>query len=353
MTDGFQAHFVFSREAFSLGASLAVAPGETLVLMGPNGAGKTTCLNLIAGLVRPDRGRILLNGDVLLDTLAGVDLPPERRSMGFLFQDESLFAHLTVRRNVAYGPRARGRADPDGIASHWMERMGLTDLADRPASSLSGGQKHRTSLARALASGARLLLLDEPFASLDASARAAVRSEMKGFLREAGLPALVVAHDPVDAFVLGDRIAVMEKGRIVQEGTAEELLAHPGAPFVAELIGLNFYRGDVSPGTGLKEARVKGASFHVLADGLSGPVHLAFAPSEVSLSLEAPQGSSQNIFQGVVREIVPLTDRLRVIVDAGPRITVEVTREAAERLRVAPGVKVWASVKATAIRLYP
>jgi molybdate transport system ATP-binding protein len=356
MTDtGLKAELALSMGGFSLEAALSVAPGETLVLMGPNGAGKTTCLNLIAGLLRPERGRITLDGVVLCDTEAGLDFPPERRSVGFLFQDGDLFPHLTVRQNAEYGPRARGRgrAETSGIVAGWLDRLGLTELADRRAKELSGGQRRRAALARALASGARLLLLDEPFASLDATSRASVRAEMKGFLEMAGLPALAVAHDPVDAFVLGDRIAVLEGGRVVQTGTGEELLAHPRSPFVAELIGLNFYRVDLSEGVGLKEARAKGAVFHVLADGLSGSAHLAFAPSDVSLSAEAPRGSPQNVFQGTVREIIPLTDRLRVIVDAGTPMAAEITRDAAQQLSVASGAVIWVSVKASAIRVYP
>jgi molybdate transport system ATP-binding protein len=338
---------------FSLDAALEIGPGEILSLVGPNGAGKTTCLNVIAGLLRPSRGRVTLGKSVLCDTAAGVDVPPEERSVGVLFQDGALFPHLTVRGNVLYGPRARGLADAGGAASQWIERLGLAALADRPVSGLSGGQKQRVALARALASGARLLLLDEPFAAMDASSRAAVRGELKRFLKEAGLPVLVVAHDPVDALVMGDRIAVLEAGRVVQSGAESELLAHPRTPFVAELVGLNFFRAALAAGEGLKEARSGGTIFHVLADGLSGPAHVAFSPSEIVLSTEAPKGSQQNVFKGVVREVVPLADRLRVVVDAGALLGADITREAARQLQAAPGAAVWASVKATAIRVYP
>jgi molybdate transport system ATP-binding protein len=350
---GLKAALAVSLGDFSLDAALDVRPGETLALMGPNGAGKTTCLNLIAGLLDLEKGRVSLDGTVLSDTERGVDVDPAERAIGFLFQDAALFPHLTARGNVAYGPRAQGRADAADTASRWIERLDLAALADRPVSALSGGQKQRVALARALASGAKLLLLDEPFAALDASSRAAVRSEMKRFLREAGLPALVVAHDPVDAFVMGDRIAVLEKGRVVQAGTEAELLSRPRTPFVADLIGLNFHRVDLAAGTGLKEARAGSALFHVLADGLSGQAHLAFAPSGVSLSTEAPRGSHQNVFQGRVRDVVPLTDRLRVVLDAAAPLAADITREAAQQLHIAPGVKIWASVKATAIRVYP
>lgn len=336
---------------FSLNVTLDVRPGETLSLMGPNGAGKTTCLNLIAGLLRPARARVVLGGTVLADTPSGVDLPPEKRSIGYLFQEGALFSHLTVGGNVAYGARARRL--PDAEAARWLDRLSLGPLVDRPVSTLSGGQRQRVALARALASGPKLLLLDEPFAALDAASRAAVRSETKRFLKEAGLPAIVVAHDPVDALLMGDRIAVLEGGRVVQTGPELELLARPRTPFVAKLIGLNFFPVDVAAGQGLKEARRGSVVFHVLADALSGPAHLAFAPSDVALSAESPKGSHQNVFPAVVRDVVPLTDRLRVTVDAGIPLTADITREAAQNLHVEPNAKLWASIKATAIRVYP
>lgn len=350
---GLTAEFSLSLGGFALDAAVEVRPGETLVLMGPNGAGKTTCLNLIAGLLSPKEGRIALNGTILCDTARGLEVPPEERAVGYVFQDGALFPHLTVRGNISYGPRARGRSDAAALASHWIERLDLAALADRSIRELSGGQRQRVALARAMAAGAGLLLLDEPFAALDAAARTSVRSEMARVLRRTGLPAIVVAHDPVDAFVMGDRIAVMEKGRVVQTGTETELLARPRTAFVAELIGLNFFRAELAPGTGMKEARAGGAVFHVLSDDLSGPVHLAFGPSDVALSSGAPEGSPRNIFQGLVREVVPLPDRLRIVLEAPLPLAADITRDAAQRLRIAPGAKVWAAIKATAIRVYP
>jgi molybdate transport system ATP-binding protein len=230
--------------------------------------------------------------------------------------------------------------------------MGLRGFEDRLVTGISGGQRQRVALARALASAPRLLVLDEPFGSLDVSTRDAVRSELRGSLADLGLPTILVTHDPIDALAFGDRIAVLEAGRLSQIGSREELLAQPRSPFVADLAGLNLYRAELAAGRGLKEARVGDLVFHVLADQLSGTSFLVFAPFEVALSETRGPGSPQNVFGGRVREILPLPDRLRVVLDVGVVLVAEVTRDAAAALGLAPGQSVWASIKATAIRVY-
>ena len=341
-------------DGFSLQAAFSVAAGETVVLVGPSGAGKSSCLALIAGLLQPDAGTISCGQDVWCDVARGVRVPAEQRRVGMLFQEYALFPHLSVLENVAYGPLARGRARGEAgrLATGWIDRLGLTGLADRPVAGVSGGQRQRVALARALASDPRVLLLDEPFGSLDVSTRGAVRSELRAFLAGFGLPTILVTHDPVDALAFGDRMAVLEAGRLSQIGSREELLSRPRSPFVAELAGLNLYRAELASGRGLKEARVDGSVFHVLADDLSGPAFLAFAPSEVALSAEKGPGSPQNVVRGRVVELLPLPDRVRVVLDAGLVLVAEVTREAAAGLGLVAGGNVWASIKATAIRIY-
>jgi molybdate transport system ATP-binding protein len=351
--DGLAFEATITLGPFRFEASFSVAAGETLALVGPSGAGKTTALALAAGLLRPDRGRIACGETTWCDTASGAFLPPESRRVGLLFQEHALFPHLTVRENVAYGPRARGRGREAGsLSARWLERLGLSALGDRRAGGLSGGERQRVALARALASEPVALLLDEPFAALDVSTRGTLRSELKAFLAGCALPTVLVAHDPVDAFALGDRMAVMERGGLTQVGTHEELLAHPRGPFVAELAGLNLYRAELAPGRGLKEARTGEVAFHVLADDRSGPSFLAFAPSEVVLASEHRPGSPQNVFPGRVVEVQPLPDRLRVVLDVGVTMAADVTREAGASLKLAAGRPVWASVKATAIRVY-
>ncbi|HET7291678.1 MAG TPA: ATP-binding cassette domain-containing protein [Vicinamibacteria bacterium] len=339
---------------FELEARFSVAEGETLALVGPSGAGKSTCLGIIAGLVPPRAGRVVCGGEVWNDHDHGLILPPERRRVGMLFQEFALFPHLTLQQNVGYGARCRGRsrAEAEAVASRWLERLGLGGLGERRVAELSGGQRQRGALARALASEPRLLLLDEPFGSLDVATRGSVRSELRRFLAEFGLPTVLVTHDPVDALALGERIAVLEDGRLTQVGTREQLLSAPRSAFVAELAGLNLYRADLADGRGLKEARASGVSFHVLADDHHGPAFVAFAPAEVSLSRERLPGSAQNAFLGRVLEVRPLPDRLRVVLDVGVVLVAEVTREAAAALGLGAGRPLWASIKATAIHVY-
>lgn len=336
--------------ALTLDASWEARAGETLVLVGPSGAGKSTCLALVAGLLAPREGRIACGDAVWCDTARGVHVPPHRRRVGLVFQDFALFPHLTVEGNVAYGARARG-AGALG-ARHWLDRLGLLGHAQRSVADLSGGERQRVALARALASGPSAILLDEPFASLDARTRAHVRGELRTFLREVALPTVLVTHDPVDALALGDRLAVIEAGRVTQTGTREDLLRRPRTPFVAQLTGLNVYLADLAPGSGLKEARVGAVVFHVLADERHGPAFLAFPPRDVMLARDRLGGSPQNAFPGTVREVLPLPDRLRVILDVGVPLSAEVTREAAAGLDLQEGATVWASVKATAIDVY-
>ncbi len=306
----------------------------------------------MAGLLRPDAGHVACGGEVWND--AGVFVAPEARRVGLMFQDYALFPHRTVAQNVGYGPRARGTTPPDAarVVVRWLERLGIGALADRRVGALSGGQRQRVALARALASEPRVLLLDEPFASLDVSTRGAVRAELAAFLAECGLPTILVTHDPVDALALGHRIAVLEDGRLSQVGTRAMLVSEPRSAFVAELAGLNLYPVTLAAGSGLKEARAGAVAFHVLSDDREGRAFVAFAPAEVSLSEARLPGSAQNAFHGRVVELRPMPDRLRVVVDVGVVLVAEVTREAASALGLAVGRPLWATVKATAIHVY-
>ena len=215
----------------TLDLALVLSVGaETLLVAGPNGAGKSTLLLLLLGVARPDRGRIALDGRTLFDTHA--DVPAEDRRLGYLPQDYALFPHLDALGNVAFGLADFPRRERRARAAAWLERMGASHLANRHVGALSGGERQRLALTRALAREPRALLLDEPFASLDSSARRELRASLRRSLLEWRLPALIVSHDPDDA-MLADRIAVMERGRIVQQGTRDDLRAAPSSPFVA------------------------------------------------------------------------------------------------------------------------
>ena len=216
---------------------------ETLALVGPSGAGKSTVLRAIAGITSPDAGRITLGDVVWFDAAAGVRLPPERRSVGMVFQDYALFPHLSVRDNVAFG----AAASVDDL----LERMRIAPLADARPGTLSGGERQRVALARALARAPRVLLLDEPLAALDAHTRTAVRAELQDLLAALALPSIVVTHDFGDAAALADRAAVIVDGRLRQQGTIAELVAAPADAFVAAFTGANLLTGVVPGGTAI------------------------------------------------------------------------------------------------------
>ncbi|MDQ3065670.1 MAG: ABC transporter ATP-binding protein [Actinomycetota bacterium] len=316
---------------------------ETLALVGPSGAGKSSLLRAIAGLLRPDRGRIALGADVWLDTNVGVDLPPERRSAGLVFQEYALFPHLDVRRNVAFGGRER--------VDELLERFRISHLAAARPGDLSGGERQRVALARALARDPAVLLLDEPLSALDAHTRGIVRGELADLLAELRLPTLLVTHDFEDAAALAGRVGVIVGGRILQLGTAAELLASPADGFVASFTGANLLTGVARPGAdGLTEVVLDAGGTAFSTDAGRGRVGLAVYPWEVSLARSAPGDSAVNHVRGDVRSLVALGNRVRVRV--GP-LTAEITAASAARLALAEGEPVVASFKATASRLVP
>jgi molybdate transport system ATP-binding protein len=217
---------------------LAVAlttDGGPLIVVGPNGAGKTSALLLALGVLRPAAGRVVLGGDVLFDSATGTDVAAEDRRIGYLPQDYGLFPHLTAAANIefALGCRGGARAGHRDRARALLADLEIGALADRRPATLSGGERQRVALARALAIEPRALLLDEPLAALDVGARRAVRGFLAATLARLGLPAIVVTHDAADAVALGDRIAVIESGRLVQTGSLADLRAAPASPFVA------------------------------------------------------------------------------------------------------------------------
>ncbi|HYD32495.1 MAG TPA: ABC transporter ATP-binding protein [Azospirillaceae bacterium] len=215
--------------------SLSVAPGEVVCLLGPSGCGKTTLLRLAAGLEPVQRGRMVLDGVEV--AVPGRQLPPERREVGFVFQDFALFPHLTVLENVGFGIRNASGEAKRARALEMLARIGMDSRADSYPHMLSGGQQQRVALARALAPGPRLVLLDEPFSGLDARLRERLRDDALHMLKSAQVMALMVTHDAEEAMFMGDRIAVMDAGRILQLDRPEELYFRPTCTFVAEFFG--------------------------------------------------------------------------------------------------------------------
>jgi molybdate transport system ATP-binding protein len=334
-----------------LEVELGVATGELVVLLGPNGAGKTTLLRALAGLVPLARGRVVLDGEVLEDTEAGTWVPTERRPIGFVFQDYLLFPHLSALENVAFGLRARGlpRAEARPRAAGWLERVGLAAHAGARPRALSGGQAQRVALARALAGDPRLLLLDEPLAALDAATRTEVRRDLRRHLASFDGTRLLVTHDPLEAIALADRLVVLEGGRVTQTGTPAQVSARPRSRYVAELVGVNLFRGRADGG----QIELAGGAVLVIASNHHGEVFAAVHPHAVALHRHRPEGTPRNVWAGIADTLDVIGDRVRVHVTGSVPIVAEITPAAAGELRLADGGPVWATVKATEVTVYP
>ena len=330
--------------SFALELTLEVG-AETFALVGPSGAGKSSVLRAIAGLLRPERGRVVLGSETWLDSARRVDLPPERRSVGLVFQDYALFPHLSVRRNVEFGSDDRTRVQ------ELLERFRIDDLADARPAEISGGERQRVAVARALARRPRVLLLDEPLSALDTHTRATVRGELRELLAGLELPVIVVTHDFEDAATLADRVGALVDGRLRQVGSPAELVAAPVDPFVARFTGANLVAGSAAAvANGLTEVVLDAGGTMWSTDPGSGRVVLTVYPWEVALSREVPLDSAVNQLRAPIARITALGNRARVSV--GPLVA-EVTTASLERLALREGEPVVASFKATAARLLP
>jgi molybdate transport system ATP-binding protein len=321
--------FTLPLRSFEL--TLALDVERTVALVGPSGAGKSSVLRVVAGLAP---------GAVAYDGEDWTHLPPERRSVGLVFQDYALFPHLDVRRNVGYaGP-------PDEL----LERLGIAHLADAKPSQLSGGERQRVALARALARDPKVLLLDEPLSALDAHTKSEVRHELAELLRELGLPTLLVTHDYEDAAALADEVGVLVDGSLRQLARPAELVAAPRDAFVASFTGANLLHGDAHGTVGMTQIRLPDGACVYSTDEATGAVGVVVYPWDISLSREHAADSALNVLHGEVSSVVEIGNRVRVRI--GP-ITAEVTAASAERLELAVGARVYATFKATGTRLVP
>jgi molybdate transport system ATP-binding protein len=357
----FSFHAAVAERGFDV--SLELAPGETVAVMGPNGAGKSTLLSTIAGLVRPDTGHAELDGRTLFQVGPGSHhwTPPHRRGTALLAQEPLLFPHLTAAENVAFGPRSAGvpRRQAREQALQWLADVEAEALAGRRPAGLSGGQAQRVAVARALAADPGLLLLDEPMAALDIHSAPLLRRLLKRVLK--GRQTIIVTHDVLDALMLADRVAILENGRITEEGPTREVLARPRSPFAAGLAGLNFVTGTLTPagirtGTGQDVAAGLDIAGHLEEAGPDGPSGAAgqpgvavFPPSAVSVFLTDAHGSPRNSFRVEVSDMEPHGDQIRV---RGGGLAADISPAAAAELGLVPGVVVHLVVKSAAVAVY-
>lgn len=339
-----------------LDASFRAEPGELLALVGHSGSGKTTLLRTIAGLWRPETARVAVDGEVWLDTAAGVNLPPHRRHVGVVFQNHALFPHMTAVQNVI-AAMDRDAPSPRVEAERLLALVNLPELADRKPAQLSGGQQQRVAVARALARRPQALLLDEPFSAVDRATRERLYDEIIALRAHLKMPVVLVTHDMNEAQLLADRIVVIEKGRLVREGTTAEVMADPealramGVREVAALLPAIIIEHLDDGLTRLDAA--SGPLFLPTIDGAPGTrVRVRILAHEVILARKRPEGlSAQNILAGKVSGIVPGTGPGVIVhVQVGDaEILAGVTRRAVEQMGLGAGDEVHAIVKSMSV----
>jgi len=350
---------------FELEAELDVADGEVMVLVGESGSGKSTLLRCLSGLLRPDRGRISMDGATWFDSERSAWLSANERAVGVVTQDVALFPHLSAAENVAFGLRAQRIPAPEREqrTAAALERLGIASLAARKPHQLSGGQQQRVAIARAVVLEPRLLLLDEPLSALDAASRRAIRGELRKLLDELSCATVYVTHSPAEALSFGECITVLEAGRVSQVGTREDLMRSPRSPYVAEFLGVNLFFGTLTGPDGVRSAG--GARIALPYGELtiaeragapggagSGDTAILVRPRDITLALARPTGTARNVFEGAIEELVPQPpdgELVRTSLATTPPLIAEVTRQAVTALALAPGRRVFASFKAAGV----
>lgn len=289
--------------------ALRVPAGSITVLLGPSGCGKTTLLRAIAGLERPRDGSVRL-GTTLVSG-PGVWVPAQRRGVGMVFQDPSLFPHLTVADNIAFGLRRSERARREARVGELLDLVGMAAYAERLPGSLSGGQQQRVALARSLAPSPSVLLLDEPFSALDANLRAQLRRDVARIVRDVGVTTVFVTHDQDEAFAMGDRVGVIHEGRLRQLGTPAELYGHPVDPWVAEFVG----EANVLPAQSTDGIAATPLGRIPLAAPTTGAVLVLVRPEDVGVGSAGAQGQVEfvDFFGHDTRAVIRLADGTRLI----------------------------------------
>ncbi len=339
--------------SFVLDVSVEIAPGFTIVF-GPSGAGKSTLLDCIAGLERPDAGRIVAGGETLFDSAAAVNLPAQKRRTAYVFQTLALFPHLTVEENTGYGIAHLPVEERRARVAEILESFGVAGLRSRKPGEISGGERQRVALARSLVTSPRLLLLDEPFSALDAELKAELFDDLRAWNSTRRIPILCVTHSRDEVDALGEHMIVLDRGRIVAEGFPRDVLRAPRRQRLAVAAGfenllhatvLNLRESDGVMRVALKDCAVE---LEVpLAHALPGqPIQLAIRAGDILLATEQPGGlSARNILPGKIAALEESGSLVRVVVDCGARFLVHVTPGTVRKLGLQTGQPVWLVVK--------
>lgn len=350
-------------DSLKAGFSLPINYSGITVLFGPSGSGKSTLLHVLAGIKKPDSGIIRWGRQTWFDSSQKLSLPPQRRSVGLLFQDYPLFPHLTVSRNIAYGLNRLPVEDRKDRIRRWTDHLHLHGKEERYPIALSGGERQRVALAQTMAPLPDLVLLDEPFSALDRPMRSGIRAEVKSMIRDTGKAAILVTHDLADALALGDHIIILSGGKILQQGSPLEIFNRPALPSVAKIVGVeNLHPASVietidgmaALAVGKGRLLAVGPVDQVAAVAPKQACFISFRAEEVILERGKPQKSSaRNHLPGIVQEIVPTGSQMSVMIDCGFLLTASITKQAAEDLTLRPGEEITAVIKASAIQILP
>ena len=328
--------------------NLEVEPGEYFIVLGPTGAGKTILLETLAGLY-PARG-----GEVWIADREVTSFEPERRGVGFVYQDYMLFPHLSARENIAFGLKLRGKSAKEikEVMAELAELLGISHLLERRPETLSGGERQKIALARALAIRPKVLLLDEPLSALDPEAKERLQRELRRVHDQLGLTTIHVTHDFEEAMALGDRVAVLSRGRIVQVGTPAEIFRHPNSEFVAQFaLTRNIFSGEVVEGREGPVFITEGTALAVVTE-LRGKLHASLRPEDILISQEPLLSSARNRLKGKVVHIADRGSTLYLTVRVPPDFTCLVTRYSFEEMNLKEGDEVFLTFKASAVHIF-
>jgi molybdate transport system ATP-binding protein len=334
---------------FSLkGVNLEIEDGDYLIILGPTGAGKTILLETMAGIYRPDSGKIYLDHEDITDT------PPRKRNIGMVYQDYMLFPHLSVKANIGFGLKSKKveKAEASRKIAGLAELLDISHILHRRPGTLSGGEQQRVAIARALVVEPEVLLLDEPLSALDAETRSRLREELRRVHSLTGTMMVHVTHSFDEAFLLGNRMAIMDKGRIVQVGEISEVFRKPNSKFVAEFVGTtNIFKGRATPMNGISMVSI-GDTRVFSAGSIEGDVYATIRPESIVISLRPLESSARNLLKGRITGVRDEGGLLKIELDAGVPVISAITRRSCEDMELAVGMEVFLTFKAVDVHVF-